>query len=71
MSKKSAPFGSLFSIHLLEDERGHITVVAEYVGDGINSDTIGHHLLFRLAEMEMQEPQMMTVQMPTYSRHWH
>lgn len=71
VSKKSYPFGSLFSIHLLEDENGHVTVVAESVGNGLNNENLGHFLLYRLTEMEMQEPQMMTVQMPTHSAHWH
>lgn len=70
MSKKSIR-NSLFSIHLIEDEDGHITVIAESIGNGINSFNIGHHLLLHLSEIEMQEPRLMTVQMPLYSEHRH
>ena len=71
MSKKSPIKGSLFSIHLMEDENGHITVVSENLGNGVNSDHLGHYLLYRLSEIEMREPRMMTVQMPLYSEHRH
>lgn len=71
MSKKSLIPGSLFSIHLLEDENGHITVITEYMGNGVNSDHLGHYLLHRLCEIEMREPRMVTVQMPLYSEHRH
>lgn len=71
VSKKSQIIGSLFSIHLLEDDQGHVTVVAEQLGDGVNSDHLGHYLLSRLCEIEMREPKMMTVQMPLYSEHRH
>lgn len=72
MSKKSKKTkGSLFSIHLMEDERGHITVITEAVGYGENSHTIGHQLLSRLTEIELIYPSAMTVQMPVYSEHRH
>jgi hypothetical protein len=55
----------------MEDENGHITVVSENLGNGVNSDHLGHYLLYRLSEIEMREPRMMTVQMPLYSEHRH
>lgn len=71
MSKKSPINKSLFSIHLMENEHGHITVITESIGDCVNSSNIGHYLLIRLSEIEMQEPRLMTVQMPVHSDHRH
>ena len=55
----------------MEDEHGHITVVTEYMGNGLHNQYVGHYLLNNLCEIEMREPRAMTVQMPLYSEHRH
>jgi len=52
---------SLFSIHLIEDEDGLVTVVAEMVGRGDKCLDIGSEIMSNLHEAERAYPELLNV----------
>lgn len=52
---------ALFSIHLIEDEDGFVTVVAEMVGRGDKSLDIGSEIMNNLHEAERGNPELLNV----------
>lgn len=58
---------TIFSIHLIEDEAGFITVKSDHVGLGFNSLYLGMDLLRSLAELEQADSTILTVQAVEHS----
>lgn len=52
---------SLFSIHLIEDEDGLVTVVAEMVGRGDKCLDIGSEIMNNLHQVERAYPELLNV----------
>lgn len=52
---------SLFSIHLMEDEDGLVTVVAEMVGRGDKCLDIGSEIMGTLRQFERAHPDVVNV----------
>lgn len=58
---------TLFSIHIREDEHGHLTVICESVGRGANAYELGFQILHDLKIAESEWPEAMTIAPFTYS----
>ena len=52
---------ALFSIHLIEDDEGLVTVVAEMVGRGNHCLDIGSEIMSNLHEAERAHPELLNV----------
>ncbi len=52
---------ALFSIHLIEDDQGLVTVVAEMVGRGDKCMDIGTEIMSNLHEAERAYPELLNV----------
>ena len=63
MNKKN----SLFTIHLMEDEDGHVVVMGEFVGEGERAFSLGLDILEGLRTLENYGSTGLTVQTPVMS----
>lgn len=65
------PKGTLFSIHIHEDEDGFVHIVCESVGRGANAHEIGFGILHDLRHAEQEHPEVISVAGFTYSESRH
>jgi hypothetical protein len=61
---------TLFSIHLIEDENGRVSVMAEAVGAGPNAYDIGFEIMQKLELASLDHPERLAVQPLTYCKNY-
>ena len=61
---------TLFSIHLIEDENGRVSVMAEAVGVGPNAYDIGFEIMQKLELAALDHPERLAVQPLTYCKNY-
>jgi len=61
---------SLFSIHLIEDENGRVSAIAERVGSGPNAIDIGMEIMQKLELASFDYPDRLAVQPITYCKNY-
>ncbi len=61
---------TLFSIHLIEDENGRVSVMAEAVGTGPNAYDIGFEIMQKLELASFDHPDRLAVQPLTYCKNF-
>lgn len=61
---------SLFSIHLIEDENGRVSAIAEMVGTGPNAIDIGFEIMQKLELASFDHPERLAVQPLTYCKNY-
>lgn len=61
---------SLFSIHLIEDEDGRVSAIAEMVGSGPNVIDIGFEIMQKLELASREHPEKLAVQPLTYCNNY-
>ena len=62
---------AIFSIHLVEDEHGRVTVFAEGSGPAFNAYEIGIEILDNLRMAEAEHPDAISVGVSFFSEAWH
>ena len=67
--KQKSSASSLFSIHLLEDEDGKISVVGEACGKGTKSFDVGLEILANLRMFARENPEIMSVPLMSTSEY--
>lgn len=61
---------SMFSIHLIEDENGRVSAIAEMVGTGPNAIDIGFEIMQKLELAAFDHPSRLAVQPLTYCKNY-
>ena len=61
---------SMFSIHLIEDEDGRVSAIAEMVGTGPNAIDIGMEIMQKLELASFDHPEKLAVQSLNYSKNY-
>jgi len=61
---------SMFSIHLIEDENGRVSAIAEMVGSGANAIDIGFEIMQKLELAAFDHPDRLAVQPLTYCKNY-
>ena len=61
---------SMFSIHLIEDENGRVSAIAEMVGAGPNAIDIGFEIMQKLELASFDHPDRIAVQPLTYCKNY-
>lgn len=61
---------TLFSIHLIEDENGRVSVMAEAVGTGPNAYDIGFEIMQKLELASFDHPDRLAVQPLQYCKNF-
>ena len=61
---------TLFSIHLIEDENGRVSVMAEAVGAGPNAYDIGFEIMQKLELASFDHPDRLAVQPLQYCKNY-
>lgn len=61
---------SLFSIHLIEDENGRVSAIAEQVGTGPNAIDIGLEIMQKLEIASFDHPDRLLVQPLTFCKNY-
>ena len=61
---------TLFSIHLIEDENGRVSVITEAVGTGPNAYDIGFEIMQKLELASFDHPERLAVQPLTYCKNY-
>ena len=61
---------SMFSIHLIEDENGRVSAIAEMVGSGPNAIDIGFEIMQKLELASIDHPSRLAVQPLTYCKNY-
>ena len=61
---------SMFSIHLIEDEDGRVSAIAEMVGTGANAIDIGMEIMQKLELASLDHPEKLAVQSLNYSKNY-
>lgn len=61
---------TLFSIHLIEDEDGRVSAIAEMVGTGPNAIDIGFEIMQKLELASLDHPDRLAVQPLTYCKNY-
>lgn len=61
---------SLFSIHLIEDENGRVSAIAEQVGTGPNAIDIGLEIMQKLELASFDHPDRLLVQPLQYCKNY-
>ena len=59
---------SMFSIHLIEDENGRVSAIAEMVGTGPNAIDIGFEIMQKLELASLDHPDRLAVQSLQYCK---
>ena len=61
---------SMFSIHLIEDENGRVSAIAEMVGTGPNAIDIGFEIMQKLELASLDHPDRLAVQSLQYCKNY-
>jgi len=61
---------SMFSIHLIEDENGRVSAIAEMVGSGANAIDIGFEIMQKLELASIDHPTRLAVQPLQYCKNY-
>ncbi len=61
---------SMFSIHLIEDENGRVSAIAEMVGTGPNAIDIGYEIMQKLELASFDHPDRLSVQPLQYCKNY-
>lgn len=61
---------TLFSIHLIEDEDGRVSAIAEMVGTGPNAIDIGFEIMQKLELASLDHPDRLAVQPLSYCKNY-
>lgn len=61
---------NMFSIHLIEDESGRVSALAEMVGVGPNAIDIGYEIMQKLELASFAHPDRIAVQPMTYCKNY-
>ena len=61
---------TLFSIHLIEDENGRVSVITEAVGTGPNAYDIGFEIMQKLELASFDYPERLAVQPLQYCKNY-
>ena len=61
---------SLFSIHLIEDENGRVSAIAEAVGTGANAIGIGFEIMQKLELASFDHPDRLAVMPLSYCKNY-
>jgi hypothetical protein len=60
----------MFSIHLIEDEDGRVSAIAEMVGTGPNAIDIGFEIMQKLELASLDHPERLSVQPLSYCKNY-
>ncbi len=69
LPSKSCP-KPMFTIHLIENEDGKVSVIAEMVGAGPNAINIGIEIMQKLEMASWDHPEKLLVQPITYCKNY-
>lgn len=61
---------NMFSIHLIEDENGRVSALAEMAGAGPNAIDIGFEIMQKLELASFDHPDRLAVQPITYCKNY-
>ena len=61
---------TMFSIHLIEDENGRVSAIAEMVGAGPNAIDIGFEIMQKLELASIDHPDRLAVQPLQYCKNY-
>ena len=61
---------TMFSIHLIEDEDGRVSAIAEMVGTGPNAIDIGFEIMQKLELASFDHPERLAVLPLTYCKNY-